>query len=197
MKTTKGRRLDAQATKALRQEFLDDVCALPDGERVKECIQCGTCSASCPSAGRMDYSPRAIIAALRAGDLEHVLESDTVWLCASCYGCTVRCPVGIPFTDIMYELKRLGMTRGMLPKARQAAVMASTFAETVNSLGRNNEVALIRKYYLRTNPFAAFGQMGFAMRLMKRGRLELSSHRIKGLDGLRKMLATVDGEGGR
>ncbi len=197
MKSGKPRRLDAEATRSLRKEFLEHVKELPDGEKVMECIQCGTCSATCPSASRMDYSPRAIVAALRAGDLEHVLESDSVWLCASCYGCTVRCPAGIPFTDMMYELKRLAMARGLLPRARQASVMAGTFAETVNRLGRNNEVALIRKYYLRTNPFAAMGQMGFALRMMKRGRLELSSHRIKGIEGLVKMLSTVEQEGAK
>ncbi|MFQ6001752.1 MAG: 4Fe-4S dicluster domain-containing protein, partial [Anaerolineae bacterium] len=36
-------------------------------EKIKSCIQCGACSASCPTAYAMDYTPRQIIAALRAG----------------------------------------------------------------------------------------------------------------------------------
>ena len=47
---------------------------------------------------------REIIAALRAGMLDRVLNSNTVWLCTSCYSCYVRCPAGIPYTDVMYEL---------------------------------------------------------------------------------------------
>ena len=29
----------------------------PIAEKIKSCIQCGTCSASCPTAYAMDYTP--------------------------------------------------------------------------------------------------------------------------------------------
>ena len=79
---------------------------MPRGDKIDQCLQCGTCSASCPASSAMQHPPRAILAALRAGMLDKVFESNTVWLCASCYSCTVRCPAGIPFTEVMYELKR-------------------------------------------------------------------------------------------
>jgi heterodisulfide reductase subunit C len=44
-------------THSLRDVFLEDVYAIPGGERIKECIQCGTCSASCPTSYAMDYTP--------------------------------------------------------------------------------------------------------------------------------------------
>lgn len=76
--------------------------AIVHREELLKCIQCGTCSASCPTAYAMDYTPRQIIAALRAGELDKVLRSNTPWLCASCYYCTVRCPAGIQFTEFLY-----------------------------------------------------------------------------------------------
>jgi heterodisulfide reductase subunit C len=137
----------------------------------------------------MEYGPREIIAALRAGMLDRVLRSNTVWLCASCYLCSVRCPAKIPFTDVMYELKRLGIKHGIYPKDTTNAVMAKAFVEVVDNHGRNAETKLLRKYYLRTNPFKILGQLKLVLKLLGRGRLEFFPHTIKGIEGLRKMVA--------
>jgi len=181
--------------KSLKEEFLEGVYSIPDGEKINECIQCGTCSASCPTSSAMDYSPREIIAALRAGMLDRVLNSNTVWLCTSCYSCYVRCPAGIPFTDVMYELKRLGVKHGIYPKGTTNAVMAHAFAGSVDRHGRNHEPELIALYYLRTNPFKFLCQIPIGLRLLKRGRMPILPHRIKGVAGLRKMMAAIEENG--
>lgn len=183
-------------TDELSAEFLESILAIPGGEKIRECIQCGTCSASCPSSSAMDYGPREIIAALRAGMLDRVLNANTVWLCVSCYSCAVRCPAGIPFTDVMYELKRLEVDKG-LSKNSSGATMAAAFAETVDAHGRNAETKLLRKYYLRTNILKALGQIPLALRLFFRGRLHLVPQTIKGLKGLRRMMATISENGSK
>ena len=179
----------------LNKRFLESVYAIPHGERIRECIQCGTCSASCPSSAAMEYGPREIIASLRAGMLDRVLNANTVWLCVSCYSCTVRCPAGIPFTDVMYELKRLESEKGLCKKEPAGAIMARAFAETVDRYGRNAEVELLRKYYLRTRPLAALAQVFLALKLFFRGRLHLFPHKIRGLGDLRKMMAVIEENG--
>jgi len=129
----------------------------------------------------MDYTPREIIAAFRAGLLEKVLKSNTIWLCSSCYSCTVRCPSGIKLTDVMYELKRLAVEFGLAPKDAKAPVVAELFAEIVVKNGRIAEVPLVGKFMLRTNPLGAFKMIPRATRLFIRGRMPLSSHKIKGI----------------
>ena len=186
--------MSTTAATDLCDEFLQSIYAIPQGEKIRECIQCGTCSASCPSAAAMEYGPREIIAALRAGMLDRVLNANTVWLCVSCYSCTVRCPAGIPFTDVMYELKRLEAEKG-LSKGATGATMAKAFAETVDKYGRNAETTLLRKYFFRTNPLKALAQIPLAMRLFFRGRLEIFPKKIAGLEGLRKMMAAIEEEG--
>jgi heterodisulfide reductase subunit C len=128
--------------------------------------------------------------------LDRVLNAKTVWLCVSCYSCAVRCPAGIPLTDVMYELKRLEAEKG-LAKDAAGATMATAFAETVDRYGRNVETALLRKYFLRTNPLRALAQIPLAMRLWFRGRLEFFPRKIKGLDSLHKMLAAIEENGSR
>jgi heterodisulfide reductase subunit C len=178
--------------KSLSEELLKHVRELPKGESIDRCIQCGTCSGSCPTSSAMEYGPREIIAALRAGMLDRVLKSNTVWLCASCYSCSVRCPAKIPFTDIMYELKRLGIKHGIYPKNCTNAKMSKAFIAVVNKHGRNAEVQLIARYYLSTNPFNGLGQIGMALKMFSRGRLDMFTHTIKGIKGLQKMIAATE-----
>lgn len=187
--------MEAVAAKDLSKALLENVLAIPNGGKIKECIQCGTCSASCPTSYAMEYGPREIIAALRAGMLDRVLKSTTVWLCSSCYSCTVRCPAAIPFTDVMYELKRLGVKHGIYPKGTTNAVMAQAFVESVDRHGRNHEPELIRKYYLRTNPLNFLSLITLGLRLFLRGRMHILPRNIKGLDGLRKMMAVIEENG--
>lgn len=154
------------------------IAKLPDGEKIREYIQCGTCSASCPARDAMDFSPRQVIAAIRAGMTEEVLNSDTAWSCASCYMCTVRCPAGIPFTDIMYEIKRTGRKLGLCSKTAKSPRMAEEFLKSLVKNGRMDEVSLMRNYYLRTGIHKAVGQIPLTWKLWSRGRLHLAAHKI-------------------
>jgi heterodisulfide reductase subunit C len=182
-------------THSLRDVFLEDVYAIPGGERIKECIQCGTCSASCPTSVAMDYTPREVIAAFRAGLLERVLKSNTIWLCASCYYCTVRCPSGIKLTDIMYELKRLAIEFDLAQEHAKAPVIAKLFVNSVNKNGRVSETELVSKFMLKTNPLGIFKMIPRAYKLLIRGRMPLISHKIRGTSQVETMLAAAEGLG--
>ena len=129
---------------------------------------------------------REIIAAFRAGQLEKVMRSNTVWLCTSCYYCTVRCPSGIKFTDIMYELKRLGVEFGLVQEGAIAPVMSKTFVEMVDKYGRLPETALVMNVLLKTNPLGLLKMMPHGLRLFLRGRMPLFPHRISGVSDLKK-----------
>ncbi len=168
--------------------------AILHSKEVLECIQCGTCSASCPTAYAMDYTPRQIIAALRAGELEKVLRSNTPWLCTSCNYCTVRCPAGIQFTDFMYDLKRMAVKRNLNP--RGSAEFYKATVSTVDRHGRSAEMELMIRYYVsRLNPLGLLKLLPFGLKMLVRGRLPLLPHRIKGRADLAKMLDHVAQKG--
>ncbi|MBD3175022.1 MAG: 4Fe-4S dicluster domain-containing protein [Armatimonadia bacterium] len=178
-------RLMATAGKPLSGELVKELERIPEGEKIKQCLQCGTCSASCPTAHAMDYTPRAVIAAMRAGELEKVLRSDTAWLCASCYSCTVRCPAGIQFTDMMYGLKRLGLKHGITPGDDRGLKLMSTFVEDVDESGRSSELWLMAKYFMRTGPQAALRDAAFAFNMWKNRRLKLKAERVQAAEQLK------------
>ncbi len=160
-------------------------------EELLKCIQCGTCSASCPTAYAMDYTPRQVISALRAGQLEKVLRSNTPWLCASCYYCTVRCPAGIQFTDFMYHLKRMSVERRLYPSRKPALYQA--FVSTVDRYGRSAETELMIRYFLSTlNPLGLIRLAPFGLKMLLRGRFPLLPHRIDGRRDVAKMLDYIE-----
>jgi heterodisulfide reductase subunit C len=87
-----------------KASFLEEVASYPGGENIRLCMQCGTCTGSCPTADKMDYTPAQLIAMIRAGLRDEVLSSNAPWHCLACYTCTVRCPRGVKITDLMHAL---------------------------------------------------------------------------------------------
>lgn len=178
--------------KELDKEFKEKIAAIAHGEKFYSCIQCGTCSATCPVSHYMDYTPRKIIQMVREGFKDDVLRSATVWLCASCYSCTVECPKGIKITDVMYALKREAMLGGYNPKNFPTTVLAENFFSQVLSQGRNSEGPLLLKMYLKTNPFMLFTNMMLGFKLWKTGRLSLKTEKIKDKKNLSTLLKNVE-----
>ena len=176
----------------LDHDFLDEIYSLPGGHEVKKCIQCGTCSGSCPQGAVMDYAPRKIFSLIRAGFRDEVLGSNTIWYCSSCYTCAVRCPKEIKITDVMYALKRIAIKEGKAKQGRKAAVLSKTFMAMVNKYGRNHETELMTRYILAAEPFNAFNFVPQGWRLFSNGRLPVMPHKIKNIGQLRKILKKVD-----
>jgi quinone-modifying oxidoreductase, subunit QmoC len=182
----------------LRAAFWDQVSTFPDGFKIRNCIQCGSCTGSCPVAHAMDITPREIVALFRAGFLEDILRSRSIWLCASCYACTVRCPQGIRVTDNLYALKRLATQKGIFPKNCPAHALSEAFASNIPRFGRNWELWLGLRYYLAAKPAALLspGLQKFAWGMLKRKRLAVLPTRIRRMHEVRAIVAKAQSLGG-
>jgi len=159
--------------------FVEEICSIPGGEGVRLCIQCGTCSASCPNAIRMDHTPRELIAMARAGMREDVLSSNSMWLCMSCYLCTVRCPRGIKQTDLMHALECLAVRQRLSNARTLTPTMYRSFSDFVYSIGNVPEVGFMTWYYLLTNPLRAMRMIPLALSLLRHGRMSIRARRLK------------------
>jgi Fe-S oxidoreductase len=110
-------------TPSFNQEFYTSLYEVSDGERVRTCLQCGTCSGVCPFGYLMDFPPGRMVAALRAGIFDRVMNTDTVWMCVSCYACTQECPSKIPLTEaLMTRTKEELLLAGNVPTELQSAL---------------------------------------------------------------------------
>ncbi|MEN8234389.1 MAG: 4Fe-4S dicluster domain-containing protein [Actinomycetota bacterium] len=181
-----------KSEKELRKAFLSETNRIPGGGRVDQCIQCGTCTASCPVSYAMDYTPRQLIAMFRAGGLEELLASRTIWVCASCYQCTTRCPAEIQITDLFYAFRRIAIDRGIFPKRFPSHVFSESFVAQVKKYGRNYETGMLLRYFLRTKPFGLLGWSHAGVALVRRGRIPILPEKIEGIDGLRRIIAKAE-----
>lgn len=103
--------------------FYSNLQSMEDGERIRKCLQCGTCSGVCPFGYLMKYPPSKIIGTLRADMFDQVLKTDGVWMCVSCYACTAFCPSQIPLTaSLMTRVKEEMIVAGTTPAELQSAL---------------------------------------------------------------------------
>ena len=60
-----------------------------------KCMRCGKCSATCPSYEEMEYHPHQFVYMVETGDIEPLLNSESLYKCLSCFACVERCPRGV------------------------------------------------------------------------------------------------------
>ncbi len=169
-------------------DFLDEVQTRTPGEsRLLMCIQCGTCGGSCPSGADMEHTPRGIFAMIRANMREEVLRSNTPWYCVSCYYCTVRCPQEIHITDVMYTLKSMAIKAGLFHDA-SLPDFSETFVDYVEKYGRSFELGIATRFNLRHHPLSLAGMAPMGLAMLKRGRMDLTPHKIDNMAQLTAIL---------
>lgn len=181
-------------TKNSPQSFLKEVASIPGSNKISECIQCGVCSGSCTTAAHWEYTPRKIIAMVRADMRDEVLSSNSIWFCVSCYLCTAHCPRDIRPANIMHALESLALKEGYKPPTRSPA-MYQSLVDSIKRNGRVHEFGFMFKYYLKTNPLAATKMLPLAIDLLTHGRMPLMPKKVKGKDEIKTILAKVTAGG--
>ena len=169
-------------------DFIREIASLPGADAITGCIQCGTCSASCPNANLMEYSPRKLIAMARAGMKEEVLRSNSMWYCLTCHLCTVRCPRDIKPAEIMHALECLSVKHDLDSRQTRTSAMYKAFVDSIKNNGRVYELGFMLKFYLKTNPFALFGLMDVGIDLFLCGRLAIAPRKAKGGEKVKAIL---------
>jgi heterodisulfide reductase subunit C2 len=184
--------------KELQRDVAAEVKAAPGCEKILSCLQCGTCGGACPLSVYMDYTPRRLIGMLREGFKQEVVESFAIWLCASCYECTVRCPAGIKVTDVMYALKRIAIREGIYPRRFPIPVLAKEFMETLKGTGRTNEFRLVLRVLIKTAPMKLLTSWPLGLKLWRHGRMRLTGSRLpKPVEAdLRRLLEAMENGSG-
>ena len=109
----------------------------PDPDALLACIQCGSCTASCPTANRMTLSPQQLMRLIRLGMSEEAVASLAYWRCTSCGACSTSCPRGIPILDTLIGLKAYALAHGAVPE--DVDLLRRTIAATHNVSGDEND----------------------------------------------------------
>ncbi|MCW4051997.1 MAG: 4Fe-4S dicluster domain-containing protein [Candidatus Bathyarchaeota archaeon] len=113
----------------ISKDFKYEVSKIHGGEKLLNCLQCGTCTSDCPIARFSDtYRPRQLIRMTQIGLRDKVLSSDSLWLCASCFTCTDRCPQDVEVANVIRVLRNLAAQQALIPKVFKQ--LGATILET-------------------------------------------------------------------
>ncbi len=154
--------------------FRDLILKTHAGEKIPTCIQCGICAGSCPVSHEMDYTPRQLVRMIQLGLKKEVLNSNTIWLCTTCFSCSVRCPRGIHPTELMETLKPIAVAEGIKNKNSK---FDEVFSDVVKKNGRASEFLLISKYSLSEPGMIKQASLGIS--LLSKGKLPLSVDKME------------------
>ena len=165
------------------EEFKREVLRLA-GEEVLTCIQCGTCSASCPTANLMSPSIRKLIKLCLEGKKEEALHNDTLWLCTSCLLCTVRCPRGIRPKAVVSALKDLAEREGV---RGVDLAYEQLFLKQIRDFGRISELPLTGEFLL-VFPRGMVQSMQMGLELAPKGKISLEIEKVRGRDEVKRIV---------
>ena len=97
----------------LEPRFKFEVAAFSEGENVKECFACGSCTGVCPVSQIIpEFDPRKILHMISIGLKKQLLSSDLFWYCTGCSTCKFVCPQDVRFNDVIKALKLLALQDG-------------------------------------------------------------------------------------
>src|SRR5512139_3985754 len=83
------------------------------GDADKFCYQCGKCDTVCPWNLVRKFFVRKMINQAKFGVVP--LESEDLWLCATCRNSVQQCPRGVEIIDVMRAMRRLLVPDGVVP----------------------------------------------------------------------------------
>ena len=91
-------------------KYLQEEIIRISGVNVSKCMRCGKCSATCPAYDEMEYHPHQFVNMVENGDIEPLLNSESLYKCLSCFACIERCPRGVEPAKVV-EAVRLAAVR--------------------------------------------------------------------------------------
>ena len=126
----------------MNNKYLRDELIRISGVNPKKCMKCGKCSATCPAYSEMEYHPHQFVSMVESGNIEPLLNSESLYKCLSCFACIDRCPRGVQPAKLV-EAVRLAVVREQ-GKNRMTADSVPQMAD--EDLPQQLLVSAFRKY---------------------------------------------------
>lgn len=165
-------------------QFRTQILSL-SGEDASKCIQCGKCTAGCPVSLEMDIQPNQVLRLIQINDPEPLLRCQTIWICASCQTCSVRCPEQIDIAKIMDSLRKLSLESQVSPGEERIVKFDNLFLNSIQKRGRVHELELVMRYNLTT--LQLFKDIHLGLLMISRRKLSFMGDKIKGLNQIKRI----------
>lgn len=90
---------------------LKDWIDITSGVNVRKCMRCGKCTAACPSYDEMEYHPHQFVYMVERGEIEPLINSDSLYKCLTCFACVERCPRGVEPAKVVEAVRLTAVRR--------------------------------------------------------------------------------------
>ena len=157
------------------------------GINTEACFGCQKCSAGCPVALHMDYKPHQVMQMLALGMYDRLLACKTIWVCASCYTCSTRCPNDIDVAAVMDRLRQRALREGVVPAEKDVPLFHRAFLDSIRAHGRVHELSMMARYKMATHRYLDDMKLGFKM--FTKGKLKLLPSRITDRNRIKDMFS--------
>lgn len=141
----------------------------------------------------MDIEPSRLMRLVQLGQREKVLNSHTIWLCASCETCTTRCPQEVDLARVMDALRIMAHSAGYTRAEREVALANQGLLNSVRARGRVHETMLVLQQNLKSGHLFRDAEKGPTLFL--KGKLALLGHSAKNLEPVRRLFEKATAEG--
>jgi heterodisulfide reductase subunit C len=135
----------------------------------------------------MDYKPHQVMQMLALGMHDRLLTCRTIWLCASCYTCSTRCPNDIDVAAVMDRLRQTALREGAAPAEKDVPLFHKAFLDSIRAHGRVHELSMMARYKMATHRY--FDDMRLGLRMFMRGKLRLLPSRVTDRNRIRQMFS--------
>ncbi len=165
------------------------------GQKISSCFQCGKCTNGCPITFAMDIVPHKLVHLLQLGQLEEVLHSDTIWVCASCVTCTTRCPNSIDIAHVVDTLRQLSSRQGIKASQYSVPVFHSAFLSSIKRHGRVHETEMALTYSIEDAGWLGFLKLtGLGFGMFLKGKIKLMPSRVRAISSIRELFRKAEGK---
>ena len=137
------------------------------GVDVAGCLQCKKCTNGCPVTALIKVPPSEIIRRLQLNAGNSILNSDLIWMCASCETCFSRCPMQIDMASVMDALRVISVKKNTAKQKGDIPMFNRWFLKTVGMFGRTYDLGMIAAYKIGTSSYFQDTEK-FPMMLQKR-----------------------------
>ena len=143
--------IESRVVTDYNERLEEEIAALPGGEHIHRCWQCGSCTNSCTvNAVNPDFNPRFWIYLIRTGmEAELLRDKDIIWQCVSCHKCTYSCPRDVVPEGVMKATAHWLELKGHTPKSK-SMIFDEEFTEQVVATGMIEDGRVIRNFFART-----------------------------------------------
>jgi heterodisulfide reductase subunit C len=136
----------------------------------------------------MDILPHHLVHSLQLGLIEQTLNSDTIWVCASCETCTTRCPNGIDIARLMDTLRQISIKQGVKESQKQVPIFHAAFLESIKRFGRVHEASMAVEFAYRNGGIKGVRkQMNLGINMFRKGKIKVIPHSLTGDKGVKQI----------